>query len=96
MLVVFEHVRRGLTAKQIIQPIVSLGMPSHVHKGSDGTTWAITMNSMEQAKDAVWVLQRHLLRIHQFYGPSVGVAFANALPSTIAFVSKSVTGRAEQ
>jgi len=94
MLILFEQMRDNISPKQIIQPMVSLGMPVEIFKGRQNK-WALKMESEESARDAVVILQKNIALVQQFYGTSVQIMYSTTLPTDTHFVSKQVNGRAE-
>jgi len=89
----FKQVNNDLSAKQIIQPIVSLGFPTRLYRSK--SSWVVKMSSVEAAKDAVYILNKHIHRLYPFMGDSVTVNYIDTLPENEHFVSKKIEGRAE-
>ena len=94
MLLLLEKVKQGVTPKQIIQPIVSLGMPTEIFKGSQNI-WALKMASEEDTMDAVFVLNKNIAFIQRFLGDKVSISTVARLPEHISFVVKNIVGRGE-
>ncbi len=94
MYLLFEKSRNGISAKEIIQPIVSLGMPSTIYS-SKNNIWALKMNNEEEAKDAAKIANKYIEQLYHFYGPNIKITYVSNLPD-IRFAEKKISGRAEK
>lgn len=94
MYLLFEKSKIGISAKEIIQPIVSLGMPSTIYS-SKNNIWALKMNNEEEAKDAAKITNKFIKQLHHFYGPNIQITYVSSLPN-IRFAAKKINGRAEK
>jgi hypothetical protein len=88
------HVKKGISGKQVVQPIVSLGFPKELFHSSK--RWVLRMPSKDSALDAVYVLNKHIQELWPFMGEQVKVQYLDSLPPGETFVSKRIRGRAEK
>lgn len=95
MLILLKKVKANVTPKQIIQPIVSLGMPTEIFRGNQKNTWALKMPSEQDAADAAFILNKNITFMREFFGDGVSISHVSRLPPNISFVSKSIVGRGE-
>ena len=94
MYLLFEKLKLGISAKEIIQPIVSLGMPSIIYS-SKNNIWAVKMKNDQEAKDAAKITNLFIKHLKQFYGQDIKITYVSSLPK-IRFDEKKIDGRAEK
>lgn len=94
-LLLFRRTKHDLTPKQLIAAVISLGVPTEIMRGPNGT-WGLRMPSTDDAADAVWVLEKHIDRLRNQLGDRATVTRVSALPDNLPFVTKPYHGRAER
>ena len=92
-LIVLRNVESSVRPRNIVQPFLSFGLPKRLHRGRQW--WAIEMDSIVDAADAVWVVERHMDRLTPYLGAKVGVTHETDFPSK-AYTSKDVSGSVYQ